>query len=77
MFVGVRYHKIALNGFSGGTYTYRTALDLKCGDIVAAPVKNRGTGTVEDKKAMVVEVDLPEPAFACSEIVQMWTEAEA
>ena len=75
MFVGVRYYKEApINGYAGNTYTYQTALPLTGGEIVAAPVKNRGTGVVEDKKAMVVEVYLPEPKFQCSQIVSLWTE---
>lgn len=75
MFVGVRYHKDApINGFAGATYTYTTTLELKCGDVVAAPVRNRGTGVTEDKKAMVVEINAPEPPFPCLVISAYWTE---
>lgn len=74
MFVGVKYYKEPpINGYAGNTYTYKTDLALTGGEIVCAPVKNRKTGTVEDKRAMVVEVSLQEPSFPCSQIVSLWT----
>ena len=76
MFVSVKYHKRELNGFGGSAYTYETHLPLAVGTVVAAPVKNRGTGGTELKKAVVVEVDLPEPSFPCSVITETWEEAE-
>lgn len=77
MFVGVRYYKEApINGYAGNTYTYQTALPLTGGEIVAAPVKNRGTGMMEDKKAMIVDIDLDRPNFPCSEIVSLWPESK-
>lgn len=77
MFVSVGYYDERLQGFKTSGYSYETALPLEVGNVVAAPVKNRGTGAVEDKKAVVLAVNLPEPSFKCSEITQMWTEAEA
>ena len=75
MFVSVSYYDEAVKGFkTGRSYTYRTAMDLHCGEVVASPVKNRGTGAIEDKRAMVVETGLPQPSFPCSEIVAYWTE---
>ncbi len=74
MFVGVKYFKESVNGFAGAMYTYRTDMSLSGGEVVAAPVKNRGTGATEDKRAMVVAVDLPEPTFACSAIEKYWQE---
>ena len=75
MFVGVKYYKDPpIDGYAGNTYTYRTALPLTGGEIVCAPVKNRKTGAVEDKRAMVMEIDLPEPSFPCAEIAALWTE---
>lgn len=77
MYVGVKYYKEApINGFAGNTYTYKAGIPLHCGEIVNAPVKNRGTGVVEDKRAMVVETNLEAPNFPCSEIVSYWTEAK-
>lgn len=77
MFVSVSFYDESVNGFkTGRSYTYRTAMDLHDGDIVAAPVKNRGTGAIEDKRAMVVWTGLTQPSFPCSEIVAYWTEGK-
>lgn len=78
MFVSVSYYDERVSGFkAGASYTYEThRTDLTVGTVVAAPVRNRGTGTVEDKKAIVVETDLPKPSFPCSVITQTWAEAE-
>ena len=78
MFISVKYYKDApVDGFAGSAYTYEThRADIAVGTVVAAPVRNRGTGTVEDKKAIVVETDLPKPSFPCSVITQTWAEAE-
>ena len=75
MFVSVKYFKDELNSFGGRPYTYEAHIPLSVGDKVSAPVKNRGTGVVEPKKAMVVETDLPKPDFPCSVITELW-EAE-
>lgn len=78
MFVSVVYYKEApINGFAGAKYTYETHLPLKEGDKVAAPVKNRKMGCYDDKKALVIDVDIPKPDFPCSVITQMWSEVEA
>lgn len=78
MFIAVKYYKDApVDGFAGASYTYEThRADLAVGTVVAAPVRNRGTGVTEDKKAIVVETDLPKPNFPCSVITQTWAEAE-
>lgn len=72
MYVAVVFYDEAFNCFKTKSYTYMSNLPLEAGQVVAAPVKNRGTGVVEDKRAMVVETDLPKPPFQCSEIVAMW-----
>lgn len=75
MFVSVSYYDEKLQGFKvGRAYTYTTSLYLKCGDVVSAPVKNRGTGVTDDKRAMVVATDLETPNFQCNEITSYWTE---
>ena len=75
MFVGVKYYKEPpIDGYAGNTYTYKTDMPLHCGELVNAPVKNRKTGTVENKKAMVVEITLSEPPFECAQITSLWTE---
>lgn len=75
MYVGVCYYDEKVQAFkTGRTYTYFTNLPLEAGQIVSAPVKNRGTGVVEGKRAMVVETNIPKPSFDCAEIFAMWTE---
>ena len=76
MYVSVGFHDSATNAFKTTGYTYFTTLPLNVGDIVTAPVKNRKTGEVDGKKAMVLAVGLDEPKFPCSEITTMWTEEE-
>ena len=74
MYVAVCYFDEKAQAFkTGRTYTYWTDLPLEAGQVIAAPVKNRGTGVAEDKRAMVVETNLPEPPFACAQIVSMWS----
>lgn len=78
MYISVKYWKSEANGFAGNAYTYKTKLTfLQVGDRVAAPVKIRGTGAVEDMKAVVVDIGVPEPSFPCSTITKLWTEPEA
>lgn len=78
MYISVKYWKSEANGFAGNAYTYKTNIAfLQVGDKVAAPVKNRGTGAVEDKKAVVVDIGVAEPPFPCSTITKLWTEPEA
>ena len=73
MFVSVSYFDESTNAFKvGRAYTYKTSLILEPGQVVYAPVKNRGTGVVEDKRAMVVAVNLPEPPFPCNEITKIY-----
>ena len=54
MLVNIRYFKTASNGYAGNAFTYRTSIDLQVGDKVMAPTKGG------DKRAMVVEVNVPE-----------------
>lgn len=77
MYISVKYWKDELQGFAGNAYTYKTKLAfLQVGDKVAAPVKIRGTSAVEDRKAVVVDIGVPEPSFPCSTITEMWKEPE-
>ena len=54
MLVNIRYFKPAQNGYAGNSFTYRTGLPLRAGDKVMAPTKGG------DKRAMVVETEVPE-----------------
>ena len=72
MFVSVVYYDEFTNSFKARPYTYKTDLPVVPGQVICAPVKNRGTGEMEDKRAMVVDINLPEPSFPCNEITQMW-----
>lgn len=54
MLVNIRYFKPGQNGYAGNPFTYRTSLPLSVGDKVMAPTKGG------DKRAMVVEVNVPE-----------------
>ena len=75
MFLSVSYYDESAKGFkTGRTYTYKTEMALNAGDIVAAPVRNRANGALDDKKAIVVETNLEEPKFPCNEIVSLWTD---
>lgn len=76
MFVSVAYYDEAIKAFKTRAYTYETHMELKTGDKVAAPVKNRGTGVIEDKRAIVLETDLDKPAFPCNIITKYWSEVE-
>ncbi len=59
MICKVKYYKPQSNGYAGAAYTFRTNLPfLKVGDKVLAPA-----GSEEPKRAIVVEVDLPESAI--------------
>lgn len=58
MYVSVIYYSEKNNGYCGRGYTYKTELPLKVGDKVLVPVGN----DVESKRAMVVDVDLPDSA---------------
>lgn len=66
MLVKVIYKNDMVGGFTGRAYTYRTTLPLNDGDIVLAPV----SGEKEPKRAMVVEINVPE-----SEIDPSWADA--
>lgn len=78
MYISVKYWKSEANGFAGNAYTYKTNIAfLQVGDKVVAPVKSRHTGAVENKKAVVVDVGVPEPSFPCRTITRLWTEPEA
>lgn len=54
MLVNIRYFKPLHKAYLGNTFTYRTALPLTVGDKVMAPTQGG------DKRAMVVEVNVPE-----------------
>ena len=54
MLVNIRYYKPLHRAYAGNTFTYRTSLPLNVGDKVMAPTKGG------DKRAMVVEVNVPE-----------------
>lgn len=77
MYIQVKYWKDDLQGFAGNPYTYKcTIAFLQVGDKVAAPVKNRRTGAVEDKKAVVVEIGVHETSFPCSTITELWKDPD-
>lgn len=54
MLVNIRYYKPLHKAYLGNNFTYRTALPLTVGDKVMAPTQGG------DKRAMVVEVNVPE-----------------
>ena len=54
MLVNIKYFKPNMNAFYGNSFTYRTSLNLQVGDKVMAPTKGG------DKRAMVVEINVPE-----------------
>lgn len=54
MLVNIRYYKPLHKAYAGNAFTYRTSLPLNVGDKVMAPTKGG------DKRAMVVEVNVPE-----------------
>ena len=54
MLVNIRYYKPLHKAYAGNAFTYRTALTLAVGDKVMAPTKGG------DKRAMVVEINVPE-----------------
>lgn len=54
MLVNIRYFKPANNAYAGNAFSYRTSLPLQVGDKVMAPTKGG------DKRAMVVEINVPE-----------------
>ena len=66
MYVTVKYYRSEMNGYAGKEYCYWTDLDVRRGDVVAAPV--RGI----DQRAVVVGIKKPKPEFQCSEITKMW-----
>jgi len=61
MYVSVFYHDEAAGGYKvGRAYAYSTPLALQPGDKVIAPtVKN------PEQRAIVAEIDIPEPPFEC------------
>ena len=74
MYIAVVFYDESFNCFKTKPYTYTTNLPLEAGMVVSAPVKNRKTGTVENKKALIVGVNMPEPPFECAQITSLWTE---
>lgn len=72
MYIQVSYYKPEIQGYDTRAYTYETELDLIPGDIVSAPTAKKPEGN----KAMVIEVDVPQPNFPCKKITGMWVEAE-
>lgn len=64
MYVKVQYYKG--NGFyAGGRYVYITRLPLETGDKVIAP-----TAREERQRAIVTDVMVEPPDFACREITE-------
>lgn len=61
-YVQVQYEK-APGVYAGAKYTYRTTLDLRPGDKVIALTKMN-----ERQKAIVTDVGLIPPSFACKDI---------
>ena len=76
MYVSVKYFKREITAFAGASYVYETHIPISVGDKVSAPVKNRGTGVIENKKAIVVDIDLPKPAFPCNVITELYEDNE-
>ena len=61
MYANVQYYK---GGFyAGASYTYETGLNLCVGDKVIAPTKNEPR-----QKAIVTQVNVMAPKFACRKI---------
>lgn len=75
MIVKVLYHKAELSGYGGRAYTFKTNLPLKPMQKVLVPSMDG-----EKKKALVVEIDVPETeidpewAYRLKEIKEMDTE---
>lgn len=63
MICKVQYFKPEMMAYGGQSYTYRSSLDLKVGDIVNAPTYKG------DQKAIVTEIFVPE-----SEINPAWAD---
>lgn len=68
MFVSVKFFNYMSNAYVGMAYTYRTQMDLKPGDLVCCPTPKDPAA-----RAMVVDVDVPEPKFKCKEITRIYT----
>lgn len=67
MYVSVFYREDASEGYRAGrAYTYETDLPLKPLDKVIAP-----TAKNPEQRAMVVDIDLPEPPFPCKKVEKM------
>ena len=64
MYVRVQYYK-ETGFYAGGRYTYRTDLFLNEGDKVIAPTVGNPR-----QRAVVTDLDVPEPSFACKEITE-------
>lgn len=62
MLVNIRYYKPLHKAYAGNAFTYRTAMPLTVGDKVMAPTKGG------DKRAMVVEINVPESLPLLKEI---------
>lgn len=64
MYVRVKYHKGG-GAYAGPAYTYTTEMPLEVGDQVIAP-------TAKDYRvrALVTEIDAPEPMFPCKAITE-------
>ena len=58
MFVKVKYYDSEIKGYAGVQYTYKTDLALEPYTKVIAPA--RGRNGIEMKKALVVEINVPE-----------------
>lgn len=69
MFVKVMYLKDS-GYYSGRSYAYSTNLPLVQGDLVIAP-----TAKNDRQRALVNEVNVPAPPFACREITEYDAEA--
>ena len=74
MFVSVGYYDESLKAYKARPYTYETHIPLAVGAIVQAPVRNRGTGELENKRAVVLDIDLPKPTFPCNVITEIYEE---
>jgi hypothetical protein len=70
MFIKVQYYK-AFDLYAGRLYTYKTELAVEPGDKVIAPTYNE-----PKQKAVVREIDVPEPEFVCREIMEFDPEGE-
>ena len=76
MYVSVGFYDETLKCFKTKGYTYETDLKLQPWDVVKAPVKNRGTGEVENKRAVVLNTNLEQPKFPCSVIKELWEDED-